>query len=175
MGSPIFAQLNKFIVSCFQFQYSHSYCSRPRSLLILSRSISTGEGKGKGTSSQQIKNVPFVDDTQSQNQMGENVSGTASTSKKKKSKAKINPEKTIVAVTGTMSTTKRSFLDLLSSHGFKISNILHRQVDYLIAGSDALEQNTIKVRKAKKYSIPIVDEKVFFFLSFDFNSLGFFP
>jgi NAD-dependent DNA ligase len=83
---------------------------------------------------------------------------------KEDSKSKINPKQTVVVVTGTMSTPKRDFMAMLSGHGFQISNILHRRVDYLIAGPDALEKNTQKVRKARKYSVPIVTEKVFFFL-----------
>ncbi|KAL1496393.1 hypothetical protein AB1Y20_016348 [Prymnesium parvum] len=62
------------------------------------------------------------------------------------------------ALTGlsAASLSQKELSALIVQHGGRVSNLVHRRVDYLLASPLAVQRNTQAVRKAAKHSLPVL-------------------
>ncbi|MDY6893938.1 MAG: BRCT domain-containing protein [Thermotogota bacterium] len=67
--------------------------------------------------------------------------------------------KAIYCITGTLSQSRESMIEFLSSYGYEFSSSVTRETNYLIKGQDP---GKVKIEKATKHKIPIITEEQFF-------------
>eukprot|EP00961_Rhodomonas_salina_P137265 1846647-Rhodomonas_salina.2 len=63
----------------------------------------------------------------------------------------------VLSVTGSFD--RKKMASIVKKAGGKVENLVHSQVDYLVADEEAVMMNTKQVRKAHKLGIPVVNEQ----------------
>jgi hypothetical protein len=64
----------------------------------------------------------------------------------------------VISVTGNFDREKISAA--IRRAGGRVDALVHKKVDFVVADEGAIEQNTQRIRKAIKFDIPIVSEKL---------------